>query len=199
MTVAQRPSSVLSAEAFDIAIQLYDSYGQPVVYSDAVVSVMLASRDPALAVTPVAAVAKGGWANLTDVSIKGMQGSYTLQLEASMQGQVVASLPVPMAIRGCSPGDVTQLGGCKSCNDRTGFNLTYSFYYLNETCDVCPEGAECSGLVIIPDDGYWHSTLHSNQLHRWACQGFPCSPAAHHCQGFDTCRQTCSHLSSVPD
>jgi hypothetical protein len=164
MAVVRVPDSVLSAELFDVSVQLYDQYGQQVIYSDAAVAVMLSSTDPQLAVTPVAAVARRGWANLTDVSIKGSQGSYTLSLEATMQGQVVAAQALPLTLRGCAPGDVTQVGGCKPCANKA-FNITYSFYYLNETCDMCPEGAECSGVVVAPQQGFWHSSLHSNQLH----------------------------------
>jgi hypothetical protein len=62
----------------------------------------------------------------------------------------------------CLPGEVRAGAWCQVC----GANL-YSFNPTNSSCDICPADASCAGgTKIYPDDGHWHSTDWSTQIHR---------------------------------
>ena len=55
--------------------------------------------------------------------------------------------------RECVPGEVESDTGCSSCPaDRYSFNTS-------SLCLDCEEHAQCpGGSVLVPEDGYWHST-----------------------------------------
>ena len=72
--------------------------------------------------------------------------------------------------RGCYPGEIAQIDVCKRCSiEQYGFDSTLG------TCQGCETHAHCSGgAVLIPDDGYWHST--------------PFSPVFRKCIHLEACR-----------
>ena len=62
--------------------------------------------------------------------------------------------------RECVPGEVESDTGCSSCPaDRYSFNTS-------SLCLDCEEHAQCpGGSVLVPEDGYWHSTPFSPRFH----------------------------------
>ena len=62
----------------------------------------------------------------------------------------------------------TQVGGqCQVCQPST-FSLNLSAL----SCDECPNNAICSGgASIVPEKGFWHSTVNSFQIHQCPLEG----------------------------
>jgi hypothetical protein len=69
--------------------------------------------------------------------------------------------PQLLAAGRCMPGEINVGEWCAPC----GRGL-YSFNPTNTSCDVCPEGAVCTGSAeISPLPGHWHSSPWSTQVH----------------------------------
>jgi len=81
-----------------------------------------------------------------------------------MLGVVVPPVAMKVCVRECVAGEISTGDACEVC--RKG---SYSLSEKNEdNCLPCPsEGAECpGGAVILPLDGWWHSSPYSAQIHR---------------------------------
>ena len=92
-------------------------------------------------------------------------GTYTIHFQTSDAGLAGLSANLTVSIRSCAPGEVTASSGdgCYKCS--AGY---YSLNPANLICDVCPVAASCpGGTVIIPNEGYWHSSTASSQVHRY--------------------------------
>lgn len=50
-------------------------------------------------------------------------------------------------------------------------NDQFTFNQANATCDVCPEGGDCYGSYIVPDQGMWHSHPRSALMHKCPLPG----------------------------
>eukprot|EP00877_Chromochloris_zofingiensis_P008202 jgi/Chrzof1/3635/Cz13g03080.t1 len=61
----------------------------------------------------------------------------------------------------CNMGEVIKGKWCERC----GSNL-YSLDPNKTECEICPVRANCTGDVISPEMGYWHSDNYSTQIHR---------------------------------
>lgn len=72
---------------------------------------------------------------------------------------------VKMTVRNCTRGEMEIDGNrvnafrCEKCPRKT-----FSFHPKGP-CVECPSEADCDGSSIIPEDGYWHSTSFSSQIH----------------------------------
>lgn len=70
---------------------------------------------------------------------------------------------ISVDVRSCELGEVTnELGdACEPCSPGS-----FSLNPANFSCDECPAHAVCPGGVqLVPDVGYWHSSVSSPQMH----------------------------------
>ena len=68
--------------------------------------------------------------------------------------------------RECLPGEVALDNSCTPCPDDQ-----YAFEPTSKCLD-CEKHAKClGGSVLVPEDGYWHSTPYSPQFHECFIQG----------------------------
>ena len=82
---------------------------------------------------------------------------------------------LPVNVRTCQLGEVIGAQGdvCDPC-----LPGQYSFDPRNATCEAaCPANANCSGSVVVPDEGYWHSDAKATLVHQ--------------CPNQKACRSTC--------
>lgn len=138
--------------------------------------------------------ASRGTAQYSSLYLKAPAADYTLQVSTASTFHTVAPIFVTVSVRKCIVGEVTNSQGdqCTFCD-----GSTYSFWPQNTTCDACPDNADCDpvqtdgtlyktslnlasnpnkappGNVLIPVDGYWHSS--------------PMSPQVHVCPNVDAC------------
>lgn len=90
-------------------------------------------------------------------------GLYNLQFKA-FSFDDVAPVNVKVHVVGCSIGEVTAVTGTACTKCEKGY---FSLNPENNTCDMCVENANCSGgAVILPVQGFWHSSPQSLQMHR---------------------------------
>ena len=74
-----------------------------------------------------------------------------------------------LSTRECYPGEIEHDDVCNACPTDQ-----YSFLPSRMKCESCEENAECGGgAVLVPREGYWHST--------------PFSPVFHKCTYFTAC------------
>ncbi len=71
--------------------------------------------------------------------------------------------------RACINGELAISDICRSC--KSMLNDQFTFNEANATCDVCPEGTDCFGSFIVPDQGVWHSHPRSTVMHRCPLPG----------------------------
>jgi hypothetical protein len=105
-----------------------------------------------------------GVADFQNIKLQGTPGIYMVQLQAPEHPEV-ASVNFTVHIRGCHVGEVTDKEGdvCEPCGGGT-----FSLNPANHTCDNCPADATCpGGSVIVPMEGFWHSSNFSPQIHRY--------------------------------
>ena len=88
-------------------------------------------------------------------------GFYRVRVDFSERS--IPSFTIVVEIRGCVIGEAIVANGtvCQPC-----IGDTYNFF--PETSDIgcasCPENANCDGVFILPDDGYWHQTPCSDNI-----------------------------------
>ncbi|GMH44751.1 hypothetical protein BSKO_12703 [Bryopsis sp. KO-2023] len=85
----------------------------------------------------------------------------TFLFEVSNKTLTTSSLQIKLDLRKCSLGEVLRGDECQQCPTRQ-----YSFDPTANNCSGCPSGATCDGTTLIPNDGFWHSTSQSPQIHR---------------------------------
>ena len=79
------------------------------------------------------------------------------------------SVDLHLSTRECYPGEIEHDDVCNACPTDQ-----YSFLPSRMKCESCEENAECAGgAVLLPTEGYWHST--------------PFSPVFHKCAYFTAC------------
>lgn len=104
-------------------------------------------------------VAESGVATFDSITVTADPGAYEITFLADGLPPVRSSF----SIRGCVMGEfnVTDKKICTSCS---------SGFYGHDPlvpCQQCSERAECpGGPVLVPKNGFWHSTPFSPQLHR---------------------------------
>lgn len=104
-------------------------------------------------------VAEAGVATFDSITVTADPGTYEITFLANGLPPVTSSF----SIRGCVLGEfnVTDKKICTSCS---------SGFYGHDPlvpCQQCSERAECTGgPVLVPKNGFWHSTPFSPQLHK---------------------------------
>eukprot|EP00775_Hariotina_reticulata_P005170 gene5170-5408_t len=94
-------------------------------------------------------------------------------LDLVMLGVVVPPVAMKVCVRQCVAGEISTGDACEVCR-KGSYSLSAG---SDDTCLPCPSaGAECpGGAVILPQDGWWHSSPYSAQVHSCpnpaACQG----------------------------
>eukprot|EP00210_Caulerpa_lentillifera_P007403 g7075.t1 len=156
-------------ESAPIRIQLLDAFNQRLTggIMDAAMHVSVYSEN-GIASGELQTVVKDGYA-LLNVVIRAAPGHHEIQLQGSRS---TLELPVRVSTRGCYIGErnIKDLL-CELCTEGS-----YSFD-TNTDCQNCPTRANCTGgAVLVPVEGYWHST--------------PFSPVMHDCLEFDACAYT---------
>ena len=98
--------------------------------------------------------------SLTDVRVRGPLNS-RFNLTLSFVPNILKNINIEVEIRDCMAGEIKDADaeGCTNC----GPGL-YSFH-PDQPCMPCPENAKCSPSTITPEDGFWHSTSKSTQVH----------------------------------
>ena len=111
-----------------------------------------------------------GVAVINNTKAYGIDRSSTLKIFSQRDPKI--KIELQMYVRGCHPGEFEQGNVCNKCPiDQYGFNST-----LNK-CQSCEVNGKCSGeAVLVPTDGYWHSTPFSPVL-RKCIQSVACSYA----------------------
>eukprot|EP00877_Chromochloris_zofingiensis_P010910 jgi/Chrzof1/6072/Cz17g07200.t1 len=117
---------------------------------------------------------KSGIAKFTDLKLRKPQGQYTVTFTAwdEYGDATLAPITLNVTVRSCLPGEIVFAGDtCEPCAAGT-----YSFDPTAVMCETCPLNAQCPGRTsIMPQEGYWHSTADSAQVHRCpnsdACKG----------------------------
>eukprot|EP00877_Chromochloris_zofingiensis_P009338 jgi/Chrzof1/4658/Cz14g21210.t1 len=116
---------------------------------------------------------KSGIAIFPDLKLRKPQGQYTVTFTAWDDNGDANLRPIRMnvTVRSCLPGEIVFAGDtCEPCAAGT-----YSFDPTAIMCETCPLNAQCpGGRSIVPQEGYWHSTADSAQVHR--------------CPNFDACK-----------
>ncbi|CAD7697134.1 unnamed protein product [Ostreobium quekettii] len=105
--------------------------------------------------------ARDGIASFDGINIVAQPGDYSLSFSAIGVPPVVANF----TIRDCRPGEVNSTtGGLNVCQNCSAGE--YSFIPQVD-CRKCESRAICSGMAaLVPNDGYWHSSPFSIQLHQ---------------------------------
>eukprot|EP00803_Ostreobium_quekettii_P003269 evm.model.scf_1309.1 EVM.evm.TU.scf_1309.1 scf_1309:6013-11281(-) len=85
----------------------------------------------------------------------------THTLTLMFQPEMLPSVDIEVLVRACLPGEVVMEDGSRCFECPEGH---YSFD-PSLPCDPCPEDALCKPSVITPEEGYWHSTSKSTQMH----------------------------------
>ena len=108
-----------------------------------------------------------GVAVINNTKAYGINRNSTLRIFSKRDPRI--KIELQMSMRDCYPGEFEQGNVCNKCPvDQYGFDSA-----LNK-CQSCEINAKCSGeAVIIPNDGYWHSTPFSpiirKCIHAVAC------------------------------
>ena len=99
--------------------------------------------------------------SLTDVRVQGPVSSWH-NLTVLFHPNILSNIDFKVEIRGCMAGEIEDEDhrGCTFC----GRDL-YSFN-PNQICTPCPENAVCTPSTITPENGFWHSTSRSAQVHK---------------------------------
>ena len=112
--------------------------------------------------------AREGIASINDTKAWGISRNSTLTIVSESDHSIKATLQ--LTTRECHPGEIAPAEVCDSCPVDQ-----YSFSPSHEDCYVCEKNAECpGGAVLIPAEGYWHST--------------PFSPVFYRCIYVEACR-----------
>ncbi|GMH38953.1 hypothetical protein BSKO_06851 [Bryopsis sp. KO-2023] len=148
-----------------IKITPLDSFGQ-VAMDNVTLRVEVATPGGELFGSPVTSegVLMSGHLIVTGMFMRGLPGRYNLSFKLTSQdGNRVVTEVMPVDIRECVIGEVSRDKGlrCDRCADDF-----FSFDVTDENCTPCPvEEAKCSGGILVPLDGFWHSGPLSSQLH----------------------------------
>ena len=87
-------------------------------------------------------------------------GEYKLTVEFG-EGEI-ENVDVTVRVRSCIIGEKNSTRGiCVDCG-----TTEYNFHAQAYVCLPCPENGNCEFRVITPNEGYWHRTPCSDQLHR---------------------------------
>ncbi|GMH36924.1 hypothetical protein BSKO_04797 [Bryopsis sp. KO-2023] len=140
-----------------IKVKIMDAYGEIVSagLSDSIMKVTARSENVA---GQLVSTAVGGVVTFDSLTVTADPGTYNLTFAA----EGLPLITTEFSIRGCMVGEfnVTDKKICTNCS--TGF------YGLDPMvpCQQCDEKAMCSGgPVIVPVDGWWHSTPFSPLIH----------------------------------
>lgn len=101
--------------------------------------------------------------------VQASPGTYNLTYTFSSWDErtEIAPVQVMIHISTCQFGEFTGNDGtsCQLCP--TG---NFNFGESVTDCSECPNHAVCNGTLLVPDQGYWHSTVYSTQMHK--CLGW---------------------------
>ncbi|GMH41758.1 hypothetical protein BSKO_09668 [Bryopsis sp. KO-2023] len=106
-----------------------------------------------------------GVATFEGTLLQAPPGEYELTYRftgVSTKEEVLEPVSISVQIRSCNFGEFAGLDGvtCEKCPEGK-----YNFGQTIQECRRCPENAYCNGTLIVPLDGYWHSSIFSTQIH----------------------------------
>ena len=111
--------------------------------------------------------AEKGIVTINNTQAWGINRSNTVTIASRRDSSIKVELY--LSTRECYPGEIEHDDVCNACPTDQ-----YSFLPSLEKCESCEENADCSGgAVLVPREGYWHST--------------PFSPVFHKCTYFTAC------------
>ena len=142
-----------------IKVQLLDELGQvPLKYAHGIEAKMSAPKT-FLTCTITKPILKG---RASFSGIRGFvpPGNHSLSIEL-IGAALEKNISIIVNVEDCSIGQVASSGGlCADCST-TSYNVGNT-----DTCNPCPENANCTSRVILPADGYWHITPCSVKIQR---------------------------------
>eukprot|EP00210_Caulerpa_lentillifera_P002964 g2830.t1 len=142
-----------------ISIAVKDAFNQTIVRGipDAELEVIV---DPDHLLGDLRYTAHNGIIQVDNLRVWGINVNLTLSIKKRGDDQI--HMQASFMTRSCHPGEFTDDNVCRECPpDRYNFNGQ-----LN-SCRKCEDDAICSGgAVLVPIEGYWHSTPFSPQFHR---------------------------------
>ena len=109
----------------------------------------------------------------TELNVTGFAkpGHYTVLI--NFDEDILKEEEINVTVQNCTIGEASLRNGtlCEPCNA-----ATYNFHPDDEDsdCQPCPDNGNCATKVIVPKQGYWHSS--------------PCSPHIQRCLSSDACR-----------
>ena len=111
--------------------------------------------------------AEKGIVTIDNTQAWGINRDSTVTIASRRDSSIKVELP--LSTRECYPGEIEHDDVCNACPTDQ-----YSFLPSLKKCESCEENAECGGgAVLVPTEGYWHST--------------PFSPVFHKCTYFTAC------------
>ncbi|CAD7704620.1 unnamed protein product, partial [Ostreobium quekettii] len=141
------------------AVELLDAFGNPAIAQrDMRILVLADSEEVSLSGQLVANA--GVRTDFTDVRLRSRVDTvYDVLLRFDPDD--LPPLVFRVQVRECLPGEVADAQGtlCSPCT-----HGTYSFSPA-QWCSICPADAQCTAATVTPNDGYWHSTSKSRQIH----------------------------------
>eukprot|EP00198_Chlamydomonas_reinhardtii_P010737 XP_001700074.1 predicted protein [Chlamydomonas reinhardtii] len=109
---------------------------------------------------------EAGVGHFTDLKVRGTPGAYNISFRAAVRDRTLPPLVMQVRLRPCLLGEVRTLDNDKCIRCAAA---TFSLDPTNTSCDLCPNNADCpmagQGRVLLPEDGYWHSSPYSPQVH----------------------------------
>eukprot|EP00210_Caulerpa_lentillifera_P000434 g420.t1 len=144
-----------------ILIKTIDTFGYspaPVLYDNS--SITLSSEDGFVR-QPTDFNFKNGVCIVDGITSFVELGVYTLNFEVSYKN-LGKPWNLSIMVRDCSVNEyLSRLGrSCSECD-----TASYNFNISTE-CSRCPEGADCTGRYIIPEDEYWHKSPCHNKVQK---------------------------------
>ncbi|GMH44542.1 hypothetical protein BSKO_12494 [Bryopsis sp. KO-2023] len=153
----------------ELTIRLKDSFGQVVTTTGPDLFVRVVADDATILSGQVDKQVERGEAKFDSIIVTGRPQEYLLNVTFPSSAKV-PERQLRMHVRSCrrgekerkedraSDGRIVSPFTCELCADKT-----YSFDA--KSCMPCPELAECDGKTIVPEDGHWHSSSWSPEIH----------------------------------